>query len=201
MVAVLVLSGVALVACTGSSGETEPDWEETHLANVAELAIRFQAEYGRPAPSDASFTRFIEPSDYGRVLAECVREQGFAADETFDGGVAYGEVPDDQRVALAEAIYRCEVAYPVHPRHLTRPANEGDLRREYDYQVNEVLPCLHAEGYDVEPPPTWEVFRDSDPSARWHPYAHVDPPSEEEWQRINQVCPQSLSMRDFFSTR
>jgi hypothetical protein len=200
----LAIIAVGASGCTQqptAQDSQEPDWEELYLDNLAGLAARFEADHGRPPPDDATFIRFIDANDYGRVHAECVREHGFDASETFDGGVIFGDVAQDQALALAEAHYRCEAAYPVHPRHFSTVPTDEDLRRAYDYLVDELMPCLIAEGYEVGPPPTWEVFRDSPLEGRWHPYHFFDPQSEAEWQRVNETCPQSLSMRDFFGSR
>lgn len=215
-IALLVGSTLLLaVACTddepsGSQGEAAPDelegelvWEELYEAEMEAVAQRYEQDTGQPPPEDAEFIRFIDATEYGRVRASCAREYGFEAEETFDGGVAYGQVPEEQRSAFAEAIYRCDVGYPVHPRYLAPPTEEM-LRRSYEYHVNEVVPCLIAEGYEVPPVPSWETYRSGrsgdNEAGGWHPYTLVNAPSEEEWQRINETCPQNLPPEELFGT-
>lgn len=169
-------------------------WIELHQANMANAAASFIARTGSLPPADAQFVRLIEPSDYGDVLAECAREQGFGAQAMPDGGVKYDTVPEDQILAFEEAIYRCEVAYPTHPRFF-EPWSDERVRATYDYVVNELVACLEAEGYPVaEAPPSFDTyladFRAEDRLA-WNPYStSVDAPSEAEWRRINEACPQ-----------
>lgn len=204
---VLVVSFLLSAGCSSSESGPGPepptvehDWEQLHRDELARLAAQFEQTHGQPPPTDVEFVRFIDPAEFGRVLAQCVRDQGFQAEETFDGGVTYEPVPDDQVLALEEAIYRCDVAYPVHPRYLV-PLNQEQIRKTYDYWVTEVAPCLTAEGYDVSEPPSWETFLAShNTSEAWTPYAQVDPSSEVEWRRINEACPQHLPPDELFGT-
>jgi len=156
----------------------EPDWE---------------------VPTDVGLVRFVEPDEYGRVIAQCVRDQGFDATETFDGGVSYGAVPDDQTRAQREAIYRCEVQYPLHPRYL-QPFTEDQIRTVYRYYVNELTPCLEAEGFAVGDPPSEETFIATYGTAdMWSPYDSIlRGVSPEEWQQINERCPQEPPLEDLY---
>lgn len=203
----LVVALVVMVAGCTAEPDSEadqsggpPDWEQLYLEEVESLAASFEQENGQPAPDDAEFVRFIESSEYGEVHAECIREQGFGAEATFDHGVEYDPVPPEQGVALHEAIFRCQVAYPVHPRY-SLPWTDEMIRTLYDYYVDELVPCLTAEGYTLQEAPSWESFlADYGTERTWTPYAVVDAGTPEEWQQINETCPQGPPSEELFGT-
>jgi hypothetical protein len=179
-------------------GDSQPDWEALYLREVEELAQAFEQENGVPPPDDTEFVRFVEPTEYGEVHAACARDQGFGARGTFDGGTEYDVVPEDQGLALHEAIYRCQVAYPVHPQYHV-PKTEVQIRVIFDYYVNELVPCLVAEGYQVPEAPSWETFLASyETSGQWFPYDVVGYSTEEDWQHVNRTCPQGPPLEDLF---
>jgi hypothetical protein len=166
------------------------DWDA-----LRDRALAQEAEaLGVALPADAEFVRYINPDEYGRVHAACMTEQGFEATETFDGGVRYGPIPDEQGEAQRIAAMRCKVMYPVHPRfHL--PTTESELLALYDYYVNDLVPCLAAEGYEGPEHPSRETFlasclSDDDSVDRWHPCVAVGDVPFNAWEQINLTCPQ-----------
>jgi hypothetical protein len=61
----------------------------------------------------------------------------------------------------------------------------------YDYYVEELVPCLAAEGYRVGHVPTWEEFWE-DPFGpdMWNPYSALDPEASlRERDRLMEECP------------
>lgn len=210
---VLVLAIAIVAGCTADApgsqssatgaGESdlpqEPDWMVLYEQELAAFEGLLR-EQGLEVPTDAEFVRFIEPDEYGRVHAECMREQGFDAEETFDGGVSYDAVPPDQAGAQQQALYRCQVQYPVHPR-FTQPLTEDQIRLVYDHFVGFLVDCLTDEGYEVPAAPSWETFLADYHSqgGAWHPYDAVEPTSDAEWQEINEKCPQNPPLEELYS--
>lgn len=199
MVVAAVLAG-----CTGEengSGDLpqEPDWTAMYQAEVTRSESELRQD-GIEPPNDAEFIRFIEPGDYGRVHSDCIREQGFDATMTFDGGVHFGEIPEEQAPAQRQAIHRCLVMYPTHPRY-TVPLSEEQIRVMYDYYVGPLTECLAGGGYQVEAAPSWETFLEhhGTPMA-WIPYHAVDAQTPEEWEDINQLCPQNPPLEELYGT-
>jgi hypothetical protein len=207
----IVLVGVVLLlvaACTSSEPEPGPadgdlvghlegneEWESIHRQMKEQAAASFLEWFGEPPPDDARFVRFIEAGEYASVRVSCLAQQGFPEVVAMrDGGVDYRAVSPDQAQAMEEAAYRCAVAYPVHPTYFT-PHTEELIRVVYDYRVGELLGCLAREGYVVDdPPPSWDTFladyraEDRHP---WSPYDFFVVGTEDEWQRLNEVCPQN----------
>jgi hypothetical protein len=166
------------------------DWDA-----LRDEALAQEAEaLGVHVPADATFVRYISPEEYGAVHARCMTEQGFEATKTFDGGVRYAPIPDDQGEAQRTAAMRCKVMYPVHPRFHV-PPTESELLALYQYYVDDLVPCLAREGYEGGEHPSWETFlaaylSDDDGVDRWHPYSAVGEVSFEVWEKINSTCPQ-----------
>jgi hypothetical protein len=83
---------------------------------LADLVEQWQAMgHLQTLPTDVEFVRYLRPDEFGVVRADCMKKQGFDAAPTFDGGVEYVNVPDDQAAAQIAARYRCEVMYPGAP--------------------------------------------------------------------------------------
>jgi hypothetical protein len=208
-----LVAGLGLAGCSDDDGQESPvgndstdvhelpdapDWEQLYLDEVEILREEFELITGELPPNDVEFVRFIDVDDYGRVHAECVRGQGFEAEESWDGGVSYGRVPPEQSLASHTAIYRCHIAYPVHPRYFL-PRTEEQVRVVYDYFVDELVPCLAELGYEVSPAPSWEAFlADEGSQGQWFPYLDVDPPSDQEEREVNEACPQNPPLEALF---
>ncbi len=127
-------------------------------------------------------------------MVPCLTDQGIPVRQLPDGGIGFEDIPQEQAVLQAEAMYRCEVRFPTHPIFL-EPLDNDQLSRLYDYLVEDLAACLESEGYATSPPPTVEVFIASylDPNVeKWSPWPVDDPRLQEmaEWDRLNEVCPQ-----------
>ncbi len=170
--------------------------------HLAEVARRFLLD---DPPQDAQFERYISPDEYGAVMVPCLNDQGIPARHSGDGGVLYGHIPEEQALLQREALYRCEVRFPTHPRYF-EPLNAEQLGRLYVYLVEDLVSCLETEGYNVSSPPTLEVFIGSfnDPAVpSWHPYPAGDPRIQqpEEWNRLNTACPQFPPLDELYGTQ
>ncbi len=113
-------------------------------------------------------------------------------------GVPLAVIPPGDGISFA--------AVPIHQqdqaRSVLRACTEGLNLPEYE-QLNEeqlgalflelkaAQACLEAKGFEITDPPTVETFIESYYSgAGWHPYREIPPLDAEEWQRLNQDCPQ-----------
>jgi hypothetical protein len=187
-----------------SSGqEAASGWDRLRDESNAEYGDRLLQEGQLDSlPDDVDFVRYITTGEYGETYAGCLREQGFDATVTPDGeGLRVGTVPADQSAALAAARYRCRVMYPVHPV-FHQPLTDDQLATIYHHQVEFTADCLRREGYDIPTAPSLETFmaqrRGEAGGDIWHPYSGVQPRSEDEWQRINQECPQSPPLTEVY---
>lgn len=80
---------------------------------------------------------------------------------------------------------------------------EGAARVIYDYYVEELVPCLAANGYQVGEVPTWEEFWDDAAGLElWDPYSELRP--EASWQRQQELfkeCPPNPPAEDLSGSR
>jgi hypothetical protein len=145
---------------------------------------------------EVEFARYIDQSEWPPAIADCLVGQGFADVKAMpDGGIESGPVPPAQAEAYAVAMYVCSAQYPMDPKYLA-PMTDDRIGALYDYYVDEMVPCLEAEGYAVPPAPSRETYIDTYLTGGWTPYDGVAPSSNAEWYRINDVCPQFPS--DFY---
>lgn len=166
-------------------------WPPPDAVALSDLAERYGLD---DPPDDIEFERYISPEEYSAVMVPCLTDQGIPVTALPDGGIAFEDIPLDQAVLQAEAMYRCEVRFPTHPIFL-EPLDTDQLRVLYAYQVNDLTTCLESEGYATSAPPTVEVFiaSYSDPNVeKWSPWPIDDPRLQDtvEWNRLSEACPQ-----------
>lgn len=192
----LAALATALTACAAVPGESasagdilaqEPPPTDEDLR---ELADRYRLDN---PPQDVAFERYISLDEYADVLVPCLTEQGIPAQALPDGGVGFGDIPPEQAILQAEALYRCHVRFPTHPM-FSEPLDDDQLRRLYGYLTGDLTRCVESEGYDTTAPPTVEVFIASyyDPgTVAWSPWPADDLQDPAEWDRMSEVCPQA----------
>ena len=63
---------------------------------------------------------------------------------------------------------------------------------EFFHQQLGTNACLEAEGYTIDDPPSLDTFSDSYMSGQdiWLAYGSLPVLSQQEWYRIQEVCPQ-----------
>jgi hypothetical protein len=175
------------------------DWMAMYEDYLASQAESLRAR-GLEVPTDAEFVRFLELGEFPSVYAECLREQGFDAELSPDGGgLIQDSVPPDQHSAHLRAFYRCQVRYPVHPR-FSLPLTDGQVRVLYDYFVESLVGCLEDEGYEVSPAPSFETFLAEwrSPHHAWEPYDSVQIFDQRRSLEVYERCPQRPPVVDLY---
>jgi hypothetical protein len=163
---------------------TAPSLQEQLEYQWSKVVARFP-EAVRP---DVQLVRYIDQNEWASIQAECMNAEGFPdVFATRDGGLSSGEIPSGQEEAYQVAEYVCFAKYPLDPKYLT-PWTDERLGRVYDYYANELIPCLEKEGYDPPEPPSRVTFIDGYDG--WSPYLGVVDFTQDEWFRINELCPQ-----------
>lgn len=190
---------LALTACgspvTPAPPKIKPlssaDAEEIY-ANEADTAwADVTAQF--PDATRPSVTR-IRPMTEGErpeAIAQCLRDAGYDARATADGGVATGGVPTEQQPSLAVASYTCGVQYPFHAE-LNRPLDDDQIRWLYSYYVGDLRTCLEAEGYTVTSAPSEATFLESYQGRGgevWTPYNDLASVGSAELQSLAAKCP------------
>ncbi len=169
--------------------EQEVDWDAIRDRRISAEGRRLLEEGLVDALPEAEFVRYIDPDEYAEVYVECLNEQGHPAEATGKSSFNVGDIPEDQAKSLNEAMYRCEVMYPVHPRY-AQPLTDEQLNLLYDYLTIELVGCLESEGYEVADAPSRDVFiGDYRALSPWHPYDSLAGLSESQMQRLREACP------------
>jgi hypothetical protein len=84
------------------------------------------------------------------------------------------------------------LSFPIDPKYTT-PLTDQQLGALYDYNLNTLVPCLEAEGYEVPDAPSKTTFIDTFLSDPWYPYADAfgsGSYSQAEYYRVSELCPQ-----------
>jgi hypothetical protein len=156
---------------------------------------RVASDYGLGDMPEIELVRWVSPSNWATVQAECLREAGFPVAVQDGGIVAEGEgIPEAQAGPFNEARYACAAKYTMHPQYQL-PLSTTALGKLYDYYVEQAVPCLTREGVSVSEPPSREVWIARMRAAQaggstvdmWAPYRSVDPAEQE---RLAGICPQ-----------
>lgn len=137
--------------------------------------------------------QFDSMAEWGDAMVSCLHDEGWPSARTPDGGLSI-EVPDltvDQREAFMAASDKCDAA--VGPAPNSAPLSADDIRELYAHLVGSI-DCIEALGFHVtSQPPSEGVFVDDYLSgeAPWSPFNDVVAEATgEEWDRLNEVCPQ-----------
>lgn len=151
--ATVVLTAL-LSGCNNPSGQSESPVTQTgETTEHSEFLSAFAAQHGLGDDlPEVEVVRTVTPSESKQVVDECVADQGWA--QLPDGTFQY---PTEQDRSFALAMYTCYASYPVDEAY-AEPLSEAQWDAVYSYWVEETLPCLSAEGYDVPEPPSRETF-------------------------------------------
>lgn len=185
---------------TKKDNETS-DWE---LERESQLEARrlLLKERGllESVPTDVAFVRFISPDEEPRVYSQVLRERGFDWMAIQSDDASQWELPDEQKEAAAEALFRCYAMYPVHPGYYL-PLAERQIRVLYDYYVETLAPCLRERGYDPGPIPSWEYFAAHyGKQSEWSPYALIEERHLDASQLNIEECPRNPPIDRLFAS-
>ncbi|MEX2252345.1 MAG: hypothetical protein WD895_09820 [Acidimicrobiia bacterium] len=122
------------------------------------------------------------------LQAECANDNGIPVRVIPPGdGLTYEEVPLDQHQTARAVVEACLAG-------LNLPDPVPPSREQMEEVYNALIAtkrCLEGEGYTIAPPPALETFIEGYiASGTWHPYNSLPDLPQEEWERLNAVCPQ-----------
>jgi hypothetical protein len=184
------IAGAALlIALAGCAQVPQPEVDMTTRAGQLQAQIdgywqSFTARNPGIERPEVDIERVVDLSEADAIINQCIEEEGFP-----DGEFATG-----QETQMELAIFVCKARFPLDPKY-TRPFTDKQHAFVYDYYLNELVPCLEHEGYEqTVTPPSRQVYIDTggEGAGWWFPYEAVDADiSEDEWLRINELCPQA----------
>lgn len=168
---------------------------------MEEQAAILARELGITDPPEVTPIREIAPDDEGlRVQTECMMDKGWPYQKDPDGGWVL-ELNNEQESAFNLDSYVCQLQYPVAERY-RQPWGQVQHEARYTYLTETYLPCVRAQGYSVDEPPSLEVFIEGDAAGRpWIPSSEVlpqvlaDVPDRwSSWDEFDGVCPQATPL-------
>lgn len=136
----------------GASGAASfpPGTRDDLLDALWEIA---NLEGARP---EVDLIREVGDDEWVAVHVECMTGMGFPT--TLDGSEAVRwDVPAGQADAFALAKFTCEAQYPRLMAY-QQPYSTDQLTLMYDWMIEETIPCLAAEGYQVTDVVSLETF-------------------------------------------
>lgn len=111
---------------------------------------------GLSDPPDVTPIRAVAPSEVDALVVDCLHEFGFSAEVDTVGGWGF-EYAQEQEEDATRAEYICMGRYPLAEQYVAA-LTEAQLRIYYDWQIEEVLPCVANLGYPIPTPPSWETY-------------------------------------------
>ncbi|QQB64372.1 hypothetical protein I6I18_02515 [Kytococcus sedentarius] len=199
--ALMVAVSTGVVALTGCSGgqvdEPSSDAEASAAAEKAhwEEAGKQLAEYYELSdPPEVEVVRYVATEELDEVLTQCLRESGWSVDS--GGGV---DVPEGQESKYKEAQYVCAQMYPT-PARYDQEWGDDQLRQQYAWTTEFVVPCLEEAGHPITNIPSESVFLERWTSERpFFPFEQVQIPGggsaeqfNKAWNDLEAQCPQMM---------
>lgn len=145
---------------------------------------------GGSAAEESASTSVAERSseEVDAAMVRCLQDAGYSArlSDAPDGGVEWESADED---AQAEVTYQACIDSLVDDGVLAPPEvlSDAELEDLYDHEVD-LVACLEDEGYAMPSPPSREAFVES--RGEWRAYLVLPDVSNEEFERLNVVCPQ-----------
>lgn len=180
--ALAVIVGASLAACSPSGGEGLPEPTasfdaadlEQREANLADLA----ASLGITDRPDVDLIRFVDYLESTGAHIGCLQAAGFPVTRTMDGlGIDTSMIPAAQSKEggpLSIALYTCNAQYTLLSDGDELLDEEG-LSKLYDRYTDQEVPCLESYGIDVGDVPSRETFIDTYYTLDgWIPWTNVD---------------------------
>lgn len=186
----LLLAALLLSAC--SSSEPAPD--PPTPANSEPASAFFTAEddlasmarfYHVENPPKVERIRWVTPEEAGAAREECLAEAGFPSSN------GYFTTPTGQESAFELAQYICFAKYPTDPKYI-QPWGAEQIKAQYSYTVDVLIPCLESHGYPIENVPSEGSFIDSWTTSPFYPFSQIPPTSNGEMESLDVACPQIM---------
>lgn len=180
-VVVVLVGALLLMACT-SDGSAPTDESVGGDDASSTDSVASDGTTGEVKYFEGEFDEWVA------LRVDCLREFGWdaIADE---GGTSVPSVTAEQREEFIGDLDRCTEEIGALPP--PEPLTEEQIRLVYAHQLV-TKECLEAEGYEISEPPSVERFIDTYDTEPWHAYDDLPSGmSRTEWERLNDVCPQT----------
>ena len=140
-----------------------------------------------PRPSEDA----ISIAPVSNYVYQCLTDKGWDVTLTWDGGIEVSsETIPEAQIALYDAD--SEECWSVIDGRVAS-MQDDEIAGVYRDELT-TRDCLIEQGYEVEPPPSEQLFVESFRGARWSAYGGAEIPfaslTEDAWRKLNVACPQ-----------
>jgi hypothetical protein len=184
---------VVLMLCGCTSSHPVPPGPSE--ADIADYLDQLSEQHWDFADLDDSIerprvavVRFVKPEEWGRSIANCMNEAGYAGYRAVGGGLESTQPAAADLPGEAIAMYTCQSQFPFDPS-LYGIVSGAQLELLYDYYARFLVPCLAVRGYDRGDPPSREAFLEMGAVGLWSPYWWVQEPDAAAYERLQRACP------------
>ncbi|WP_157000935.1 hypothetical protein [Agromyces laixinhei] len=156
----------------------------TAVAGIILLAGCGQAKGAEPQVSEPpSPTALPESGSRAESILSCMAGLGYEGSIGNDGTITFPPVPDEQHDLFQEDMNSCTEETPYVP------LNDTQVREMYALEL-ENKTCLEGLGYQVEEPPSEDVYIDTYNTATWwFAIASLDALPTVEFNEAVRACP------------
>ena len=189
----------AVLLCSGCSDSIESSTAEKTTSPQQETADKASLEwyadfYRIENPPEVKVVRWVDDEEYDVVHHQCLADAGFP----FEFGDS--EISDEEEALYNNAAYTCHAQYPVKVHPKDKEWGKKEIKRQYEWTVDFLIPCLAEQGFTAEDVPSEATFIDTWESDPYYPARYVELPAEnmkpsEQNRRmldIDYTCPQII---------
>lgn len=205
-ITVVVAGSLPMVACglSASAPDTSsPAIDSTAYPVIAKTVEEYHQglaeRYGIENAPSVPVVREVHLDERLDVVARCMIDQGWPYTQGSNGGWQVIE-PSDQMEAFNLDRFVCDAQYPPMER-FRAPWGEAQTRAFYRFLIEEYVPCVEEQGFQISTPPTLETFVAQGPVS-WSPSVEVHQQIDRQGKNgtidVEEICPSQMDVDDLF---
>jgi hypothetical protein len=175
----LMCAALALTGCAGQPPVAPPGPNDQQVASMMQQwakkeTANYQADLALMV-NNFGFVRFVKPSEWSKVMNECVRSLGgsrFLYGPGNQASLPALSAPEAKYTYAANA--ECRIEYPMSSMR-SRLRTPEQLDYIYDYYQARLIPCLRSAGFQIGHVPTSDQYRELSENGitAWDPYGSL----------------------------
>jgi hypothetical protein len=186
-----VIAALLMAGCSPEPVKPPPAPTEAEIETIMEKQVELLVANRLLTYPDlwdqVKFERFVSPDEAPTVQNECLREYGVTQVIFLEDGAVTGDLGDFER-AVMDA---CSFSYP-YDFQAAGVQSDAQLEYSYNYTTNFLVPCLRAQRYTFESPPSHEDYLRAAHESLWvwSPYDTINFTSDRRWSNLKYDSPE-----------